>query len=179
MRQKDKQRCVIFHGAVDSGKTWIAKIMNRIFISYSKRQPKGMFDERLSELETNVQLVIQNEVPMRKMFTLKNMPEIKLYTEGDGIQVENKYGHPFTGFVNTHQLFTCNALVCPFIEPTSSNSGWTMYDNLFENDAMNTRSRLVKFTDTHEDLRINFEDKEWAQCMLFMAENINNIPKPE
>ena len=58
MRQKDKQRCVIFHGAVDSGKTWIAKIMNRIFISYSKRQPKGMFDERLSELETNVQLVI-------------------------------------------------------------------------------------------------------------------------
>ena len=37
LRQKDKQRCVIFHGAVDSGKTWIAKIMNRIFISYSKR----------------------------------------------------------------------------------------------------------------------------------------------
>ena len=116
---------------------------------------------------------------MRKMFTLKNMPEIKLYTEGDGIQVENKYGHPFTGFVNTHQLFTCNALVCPFIEPTASNSGWTMYDYLFENDAMNTRSRLVKFTDTHEDLKISFEDKEWAQCMLFMAENINNIPKPE
>ena len=102
LRKKDKRRCVIFHGAVDSGKSWIAKIMNRIFISYSKRQQKGMFDERISELETNVQLVIQNEVPMKKIFTLKNMPDIKLYTEGDGIQVENKYGHPFTGFVNTH-----------------------------------------------------------------------------
>ena len=54
-----------------------------------------------------------------------------------------------------------------------------MYEYLFENDAMNTRSRLVKFTDSHEQLKLSFEDKEWAQCMLFMAENFDYIPIPE
>ena len=37
LRKKDKRRCVIFHGAVDSGKSWIAKIMSRVFISFMKR----------------------------------------------------------------------------------------------------------------------------------------------
>lgn len=49
---------------------------------------------------------------------------MKKLTEGDGISLENKYGHPFTGFYDVKTLITCNALCCPFIEPVSSSSGF-------------------------------------------------------
>ena len=54
LQMYEKKRLVIFHGITDSGKSWIAKIMGRLFISYMKRQTKGHFDEKISELEANV-----------------------------------------------------------------------------------------------------------------------------
>jgi len=101
LRIYDKKRLIIFHGISDSGKSWITKIMSRIFISYMKRQTKGHFDEKISELEANVQLVIRNEASLKKIFTPKLMPDIKLFTEGEGLMVENKCSHPYLGFVNT------------------------------------------------------------------------------
>ena len=113
----NKRRCVVFHGIANTGKSWIAKIMNRIFNSYMKQETKGMYDEKLTDVEANRQLLILNEANMFDLFKKKNMSIMKRLTEGDGCGLENKYGHPFTGFIDSHQLITCNYLCCPFVPP--------------------------------------------------------------
>ena len=122
LRVSDKMRCVLLHGTSDSGKSHIAKIMARIFISYMMYETQGMFDAKISEFEAHIQLLIINEANLLNIFEKKKMSAIKLLTEGDGRMVENKYCHSFRGFINCHQLITCQHLVCPLIEPLSSRS---------------------------------------------------------
>ena len=38
---QSKRRCILFHGIADTGKSWIAEIMNRIFDAYWKHETKG------------------------------------------------------------------------------------------------------------------------------------------
>ena len=90
LAKNDKRRCVIFHGIADTGKSWIAKIMNRIFDSHMKQETKGMFDEKISDVEAHRQLLILNEANMYDLFRRKNMAIMKKLTEGDGCPLENK-----------------------------------------------------------------------------------------
>ena len=53
LAQNDKKRCVIFHGIADTGKSWIAKIMNRIFKAYMKNETRGMYDEKITDAEAH------------------------------------------------------------------------------------------------------------------------------
>ena len=75
------------------------------------------------EEEANTQLLIMNEANMFELFKKRNMPIMKRLTEGYGQAIENKFVQPFTGFVGSYQLITCNYLVCPFVEPAAPNSG--------------------------------------------------------
>ena len=96
-----KRRCVILHGDADTGKSHIAKIMDKIFDSYMKNETKTNFDEKISNQEANCQLLIMNEANVFELFKKKNMARIKRLTEGQGTSLENKFGHPFTGFVES------------------------------------------------------------------------------
>ena len=80
-----KGRCVIIHGIADSGKSYIADFMYRIFDSYSKNEPKGIFDEPITPEEANKQLLIMNEVEMSILFKQKNISNMKKLTEGRGM----------------------------------------------------------------------------------------------
>ena len=95
-----------------------------------------------------------NEANMMDLFKKKNMSKMKRLTEGDGCIIENKFAQPFTGFISSYQLITCNYLCSPFIRPVSSNAGWTEYEYEFENGAMMSRCSLVKFTKTHPELNL-------------------------
>jgi len=124
LAMEDKRRCVILHGIADTGKTWITKIMHRIFKSYWKNETRGIYDEKITDREAHCQLLILNEANMMDLFKKKNMPAMKRLTEGDGWIIENKFAQPFTGFVDSYQLITCNYLCSPFIEPAGSSAGW-------------------------------------------------------
>ena len=80
-----KGKCVILHGIADSGKSYIADFMYRIFDSYSKNEPKGIFDEPITPEEANKQLLIMNEVEMSVLFKQKNISNMKRLTEGRGM----------------------------------------------------------------------------------------------
>ena len=178
LRMRDKMRCVIIHGTSDSGKSHIAKIMSRIFIAFMMFETRGIYDQQMSELEAHIQLFILNEANLLDLFEKKKMPAFKLFTEGEGRMVENKYGHPFKGFINCHQLITCQHLVCPLVEPLSSRSKWTRFEYLSENEALMKRVKLVRFSKEYSEMDHMFADKEWAQCLLYMAENFENIQPP-
>ena len=120
-----------------------------------------------------------NEANMFELFKKRHMPVMKRLTEGYGQAIENKFVQPFTGFVGSYQLITCNYLVCPFVEPVASNSGWGKYEYEYENSAMMSRVRLVRFDRLWNELNLLFKDKEWAQSLLYMAENLENIPPPD
>ena len=81
--------------------------MNRIFDAYWKHETSGIYDEKITDLEANCQLLILNEANVFEVFKKRNMSIMKRLTEGDGTTVENKFGHPFTGFVDSYQLITC------------------------------------------------------------------------
>ena len=44
----EKRRCVIFHGISDSGKSFIADLMEEIFDSHKKNDTKDKFDELIT-----------------------------------------------------------------------------------------------------------------------------------
>ena len=67
-----------------------------------------------------------NEASMYTLFSkTRGLPVMKRLLEGEGISVENKFGHPFCGFKKAYTLITCNDLPCPFIPPVSSSSRFT------------------------------------------------------
>ena len=43
---------------------------------------------------------------------------------------------------------------------------------------MMKRVKLVRFSKEHIELGLKFRDKEWAQCLIYMAENFENIEPP-
>ena len=43
-RVNDKQRCVILHGDPDTGKSWIADFMRKIFDAYYEDETKEIYD---------------------------------------------------------------------------------------------------------------------------------------
>ena len=50
-----KQRCVILHGAANSGKSRLGKYMAKIFITHKKLEIKGgVFDEKMDPSDTKV-----------------------------------------------------------------------------------------------------------------------------
>ena len=144
-----------------------------------KQETKGIFDEKISDVEAHRQLLILNEANMYDLFRRKNMAIMKKLTEGDGCPLENKQCHPFTGFIGSHQLITCNYLCCPFVPPGPNTTNWDQYEYTYENPAIMSRCTLVKFTKLHAELNLSFEDKQWAQCMLYMAENFENVKPPD
>tara|TARA_B110000305_G_scaffold215296_1_gene252742 strand:+ start:143 stop:463 length:321 start_codon:yes stop_codon:yes gene_type:complete len=105
-----------------------------------------------------------NEASMYTLFSkTRGLPVMKRLLEGEGISVENKFGHPFCGFKNAYTLITCNYLPCPFIPPKASTSGYTLEEYECDNKAMNARSKLVEFTQSfHDSGTDEFDEKEWA-----------------
>ena len=116
---------------------------------------------------------------MHSLFSTKNITKMKTLTEGLGIPLENKYGHPFTGFVGARTLLTCNGLCCPFVEPSSSRSGYDQTQYKDDKEAMEERTVLVRFDTKFDPSLITFDEKEWAQCLLYMGMNFQNLPKPD
>ena len=53
LRRNEKQRCVILHGAPNSGKTRLARYTAQIFDSYWKHETKGIYDERITQDEAH------------------------------------------------------------------------------------------------------------------------------
>ena len=91
--EKDKKRrCLIFHGESDSGKTHIANYIRDIFDSYEYRDMRGIYSEKLSRKDAHKQVVIMNEANMWSLFGNKRLADTKLYLEGYGMAIENKYG---------------------------------------------------------------------------------------
>ena len=115
---------------------------------------------------------------MYQLFSKKNIPTMKKLLEGLGNPVENKYGHPFTGFKGAKSLITCNALCYPFVEPESSRSGFNQTDYKFDNEAMQERVELIQFTKKFRDTGLRFDETEWAQSLLYMFENFDRMPIP-
>ena len=82
---------------------------------------------------------------MHQLFASKHISKIKTLTEGEGCPVENKYQSPFTGFIGARTLITCNALVAPFVPPSSSKSGFDKIQYELEKEAMMERAELIQF----------------------------------
>ena len=160
----EKQRCVILHGKPGGGKTRLAKYTAGIFDTHWKNETKGIYDEKISREEAHMQLLVMNEANMYRLFSKsKGLPMMKRLMEGGGASLENKYGHPFTGFLDVYTLITCNSLPCPFARPVSSNSGFAEEELQIEKEAMEERSVLVEFTKKFcESGMSSFEETEWA-----------------
>ena len=95
---------------------------------------------------------------------------MKKLTEGFGLGLNNKFINPFTGFVKSYQLITCQYLVCPFKEPESSKSGYNEFEFHHEKLAMEARTKLVNFNKAFIEHDLEFGEIEWAQCLEYMAE---------
>ena len=81
--------------------------MRQIFDSHWKHETKSVYDEKISPYDANKQLLIMNEANMYRMFSKNNLSLMKKLLEGEGVPLENKYAHGFTGFLNAHTLITC------------------------------------------------------------------------
>lgn len=128
--------------------------------------------------EANKQLLTMNEANMYSLFAKKNIPAMKRLTEGEGRSVESKFKHPFTGFKKSYLFITCNYLCCPLVPPENSKSGWTQYEYQMDNEAFNARISVVKTTKKFKDTGLEFDQDDWAQCLLYMAQNFNLMQKP-
>ena len=95
------------HGVSGSGKSWISNYMANIFQSYKYAPSKETFDEKLGVEDAHRQLLIIDEANMEDLHTKKNLTRVKKLTEGFGYPFSNKYGHPFTGFIDSYQIITC------------------------------------------------------------------------
>ena len=133
----------------------------------------------MTELEAHVQLLVMNEANLHVLFQKKLIPAFKELLEGRGRMIENKFCNAFKGFKDSYQLINCQYLLCPLVEPLSSKSNWTRFEYLSDNDALMMRMKLVKFDKKNCELNFKFADKEWAQCLLYLAENFIEMPLPE
>ena len=120
-----------------------------------------------------------NDVNMFDLCAKSKISQLKTLCEGRGWWVENKFGHPFTGFKGSHQLITCNALACPFVDPENSRSGYTWTQYQLDKKAMLDRCRLVEFNVEFKHMKKVISETDWAQCLLYMAENLTLLPDPE
>ena len=89
-----------------------------------------------------------NEVNLDHLCSKANLAATKTLGEGMGKSIENKYGHPFTGFIDAYILITCNSLKYPFVPLESSRSGFSKKDYPLDKRAMLARFSLVEFTKT-------------------------------
>ena len=176
--ENEMRRCVILHGIADSGKSWIAKIMHKIFDAYWTNEPIGTFNEKITPLEANKQLIIFNEANMSELFKKKNITNMKKLTEGLGMPLNNKYAHQFTGHIGSYQLLTCNYLCSPFVDMEKEKAGYNPYQEEHDKKAMLSRTSLVKFDTDHKDMDLSFNEKAWAQCLLYLAKNMEQMPEP-
>jgi len=103
-----------------------------------------------------------NEANMYQIFSKKHLPLMKKLLEGEGVPLENKYAHGFTGFVDACTLVTCNNLCYPFVDPSSSRSGFDKNDFENDNDAINERVEVVGFNKKFKDTGHSFKENEWA-----------------
>ena len=63
-KYREKRKCVIFHGEVDSGKSRIAEYMKIIFDAHYKNETKGQYDEKISRKEAHKHLYIHDEAAL-------------------------------------------------------------------------------------------------------------------
>ena len=82
---------------------------------------------------------------------------MKKLMEGLGCNLNVKFVHSFTGFVDAYMLITCNALCCPFIEPPCSTLGFSREEFLLDNEAMMRRTNLIEFTKKFEETNLVFD----------------------
>lgn len=139
----ENRKCVVLYGRAGSGKTRIAKYTSNIFDCHWKNDTKGIYDEKISREEAHKQIIIMNEANIYTVFSKKRLANTKKLMEGEGIPVENKWGQPFTGFINAYTLLTCNNLPYPFVYPVGSNSGFTEEEYYNDKLAMEERTELV------------------------------------
>ena len=99
---------------------------------------------------------------MYTLFSKGNIAAMKSLLEGEGRVVEVKYGHPFRGFHNAFTLITCNYLVCPFVEPINSRSGYTKEEYEIEKDAMSSRVTVVNFKQKFKDTGFSYDETSLA-----------------
>ena len=55
-------------------------------------------------------------------------------------------------------------------------SGYMPYQEELDKAAMLSRTSLVKFDVKHENMDLSFDKKAWAQCLLYMAKNLEQMP---
>ena len=99
--EDEKQRMVVFYGLSGSGKSWLAWYMNEIFDCHFDNETKSIYNEAITKEEAHKQLYMINEANMDSLFKKKNLPRMKRLSEGEGINLENKYKNSFTGFVGS------------------------------------------------------------------------------
>ena len=154
----EKRKTCLLHGTAGSGKTRIARYTGNIFETHWKNECKGIFDEKILREEAHKQLLIYNEANMYQLFSKANLPQMKKLMEGLGISLNVKYAHSFTGFIGANLLMTCNALCYPWIEPSSSHSGFTKDDFNLDHGAMYDRAKVIKFTKKFVDTGLCFNE---------------------
>lgn len=99
---------------------------------------------------------------MYSLFRHANIANMKILFEGGGKQVEPKFAHPFQGFKDAFTLITCNYLVCPFVAPVSSNSGYNHQQYESDKYAMDGRTTVVNFNKKFVNTGFLFGETEWA-----------------
>ena len=111
---EQKKRCLLLHGAPNSGKTTIAKYLAEIFISYDYRQTNSSFDELITLEASRVQLLVIDECNGSQLFSKKELEDTKHMLEGAGKLINNKQRHAFRAFMNCYTIITMNNLPYPF-----------------------------------------------------------------
>ena len=162
--QNSTSRCILLYGASSSGKSTIAKYLGSIFLSFGLRQHKGIFDEQITALDSNVQLLILDEAHVYKLFSRDNLADTKQLLEGGGRSIAIKFAHSYTGFKGCFTVVTCNNLPYPFIPPTNNTAGFSIDEYDQDKIAMNSRCKIFKMTKTfdREASTFPFGELEWA-----------------
>ena len=177
---KSTSRCIILYGASSSGKSTIAKYLSNIFISFDFRQHKGLFDENMTQSDTNVQLIVLDEANVYSLFDRRNIADTKQLLEGQGRSIAIKHAHSFTGFKGAYTVLTANHLPYPFIPPANSTAGFNFEEYLEDQKAMKARCKIFKMFQTfNRELTFPFTEYEFAQMMLLTYDSWDEMPEYE
>ena len=105
-----KKKVVWILGKTNSGKSFIATELSKIFITERFADLKSQYVGVKAQCEYNTQLVNIDEVNFFTLFKPDNMSRIKTLFEGKGWYLERKNEHPEEAYIDAFCFVSSNGL---------------------------------------------------------------------
>ena len=105
-----KKHAVWLHGPANTGKSWLAKQLGKIFVTETFMDSDSKYNAAKVRNEYATQLLNMDEANFKFLFKPSNLSRTKKLLEGQGWHIETKYQDPELAYAGAYTYLSSNRL---------------------------------------------------------------------